>query len=302
MPCVCRDIRGVPVAFLRISFAALLMLALGACANFGAVKEFSQETEKLTLATGTELAFVSQHCAKVADARRVVEGVAVQGANCDKLQGAVGEMTLNTNVVLVTYAKTLHALADGSNFDYSANLTKTKASLAGLKDKSGASLIDKNVIDAPTAVADLLLKIATESQRREAVRRLVEQRPSLRVVATSLRTFFVVPCPRTSSYGLQLNEDDQGLKDLQASLSSLGRMEPIRAREWQDDVQARRKSIEKRVNGDVASRLGAAIDAWLNALDVFSEKAFEPDFKEWRDQFNALKEKTTAAATAVGSL
>lgn len=286
----------------RVWLAVLLTGALAGCANFAAVKEFGEQTERLTTLTGAELQFAAQNCDKVAQARRVVEGARIRSANCEKVQGAVGKLGRNTNEVLAAYAKTLKSLADGRNFDYSESLGKTKSSLAGLKDGAGAAAIDKGVVDAATAVADLLLKIGTESRRREAVQRLVDERPHLQKLAASIRSYFGSPAPDTSPYTLQMQEDDAGLNDVTQSLAALARVEPIRAREWQDDIGVRRENLAKRANGQAARQIVAAVDEWLASLDVFAVKAFRPDAKEWRDQLNVFRTKVTAARDAVAEI
>jgi hypothetical protein len=100
-------------------------------------------------------------------------------------------------------------------------------------------------------------------------------------------------------YQLQLQEDDNGLEDAVSSLKASSSREPIRTREWLDDIQARRQALKKRVDGSVGSQLGSAIDAWLDSLDSLSRKAFEPDWKEWQDQYEQLKSKVMAAKDAV---
>jgi len=286
--------------YVQRALLILLAVPLAACVNFGAVKGFSDETAKLTSATRDEFMFVAKDCADVARVRRIVEGVNTQGSNCEKLAGAVGELTSHTNDVLAVYGKKLGALADAKQFDYNADLQRTKAAFTGLKDREGVAALDPAVVNAGIAVADLLLKLATETQRKEAVEQLLAEKQRIQLLATYMKTFFAGG--RTEArpiYQLQLQEDDSGLEDAVSSLKALSSREPIRTREWLDDIQARREALKKRVDGSVGSQLGSAIDAWLHSLDTLSRKAFEPDWKEWKDQYEQLKSKVTAATDAV---
>lgn len=280
----------------------LLLVSLTGCANFAAVKGFSEETGKLTSATADEFRFVSTHCLEVAKVRWIVEGVDSKGGNCEKLAGAVGELTSNTNEVLVIYGQRLGALADAKQFDFGENLQKTKASFIGLKDREGKPKVDTAVVNAGIAITDLLLKLATETQRREAVGQLLAEKESIRVLAGFMKVFFVGDSSGTQPlYQLQLKEDDGSLKDVIDSLGALSSREPIRAREWTDDVKARRQLLKKRVDGSVGRHLGDAIDAWMASLDKLSSKAFEPDWKEWKEQYEALKSRVNEVKKAIDS-
>lgn len=280
----------------------LLPLLLGACANFGAVKEFAGETQKMTAAVGAEVSFVSNQCGRTLQMRKVVEGIDTEGAGCKKLKAATDELAKHTVTIIAAYGGKLAALADGTNFDYSAELGQTRTALLGLKNRDGSAVIDKDAAGAGVAIIDLLLKVATETQRRKAVERMVDEVPNLQKAAGYLRHFFAEPSPTGSLYGMVMSQNNQRLTDTQASLAAALPREPIRAREWLLEIENRREESKKRVSGEVPLAMAALLDEWTKALQTFRQNAFKPDAKEWQTQIKALSDKAQAAKDAIDKL
>lgn len=282
--------------------AVLLSLLLGGCANFSAVKQFGGETKTMAVAVGTEVSFASDQCARTLQMRRVVEGIDAEGQGCRQLKAATSELAKHTVIVIAAYGGKLETLADGTNFDYSAELGKTRTALIDLKNKDGSAAIDKNAVGAGIAIVDLLLKVATETQRRKAVERMVDEVENLQKAAGYLRHFFVEPTLATSPYGLVVRQNDGRLKDVQATLNAALPREPIRVREWQLDIENRRAESKNRVSGEVPGAMVALLDEWVKSLHAFKENAFKPNAKEWQSQIKALSDKVKTASDATDKL
>ena len=287
---------------LKRALLCAALLQLSACANFAAVKSFSDDTSKLASTAAAEIQFVAADCDQLAQARHVVEGVALDTAQCDKLKKSTTNLAGATTDVLTAYAQKLGAVANDKTFDYGPNLEKTKSALVSLKDRDGASVLDKNVAGSAIGVADVIFDVATQSQRSEAVRRLVAARADLVGIASYLKIFFVGGVAQgkrwPSPYRTQLAEDLAGLRDLSASIrSNLLAREPIRSREWLDEIQKRTKAIDLRLSG-AGKKIADSLDAWVAAFAVFQKKALEPTAPELIANLRTLRTKAIAAREA----
>ena len=88
--------------FVRITVLLLAVLHLTACVNFGAVREFSDETAKLTTSTAAEIKVATENCGKVANVRKIVENVDTSKSACNALTTATAELSKNTKDILIT--------------------------------------------------------------------------------------------------------------------------------------------------------------------------------------------------------
>jgi len=78
--------------------------------------------------------------------------------------------------------------------------------------------------------------------------------------------------------------------------------EPIRTMELSRASKTRVALLEKRgaaAQGNVASVMASAIDAWLSALDTFDDDALKPEPKALLGRLKEFRAKATAARNAV---
>lgn len=294
--------RGV----LHVLGCLLVALALGGCANFGAVSAFANQTTELTGAVRTEFQQIGNMCAEQAEMRMVITNAPSDAllGSC-KLQGdslvAFQEVTIDT---LELYAKTLLAMVDDSNFDLRPAIEATGQKLAGLKTRDGSSVVGAEKVGAITKVLALLADVIVQARREQGIRRLVEVSPDLTANAKIVRDFLVSRSGQ-SPY-------DRWLEIVQSMASSsagqvaaatpLARQEPIRSAELRRAI-ARTQPVIAARRGDAASavprQLVAALDDWIEAVPVFQREALRPDPKALLERIDGLRKKATDARQAV---
>ncbi|HZP87420.1 MAG TPA: hypothetical protein VFB54_11415 [Burkholderiales bacterium] len=292
--------------------AALLAVCLCACANYKAVGEFGKQTGELTHTVRQEFGQIDELCLKQAELQVVVSNDRDELAlkDCAAYRAAQGRLAEVTVDVLDGYAQALEALAEDQRFDFDQSLDNVAGKVQALKDRGGKPLVDAGEVTALSKVVQVLVDVAATRKRDAAVKRLVDETPSLKTTGNILRKYFadantssgVVKAPHTNIVAII---DDWATSN-QAALDgkALRAAEPIRSyelvRQMRDSktmLEARRGSAPDSVQG----KLVAAIDAWQTALQTFSEEALKPDPKELLDRLKDLRKKAKAARNAVAA-
>jgi hypothetical protein len=289
----------------------LLMSVLSGCANFKAASEFAKETNNITGTVRNEFTLLENLCAKQAELVIVVNNIQDDGPlnDCAHYKAAQGRLAGVTLDVLDNYAKALAGLADDKSFDISSNLEGVSGKLQGLKDRDGKALVNAREVGALSKVVQVLFEIATATRREAAVKRLVDETPNLTIIGNVLRSFFLdspdaPPGRAKAPYTNLIAIVSSSVASTEASLRgpALRNAEPIRTSELLRELQARKALLHQRV-GDapdrVAVKVTAAIDAWQQALEKFSEDALKPDPRDLYDRLKDLRAKTIAAKAAV---
>ncbi len=288
----------------------LLACLLGGCANFKAVSEFANETDKLTGTIGGEFAQLESLCTKQAELSIVINEDNDQPLkDCEQYKAAQGRLAGVTVDVLNSYAKALAGLADDRSFDLSSDIEGVAGKLQGLKDKDGNALVNASEVGALSKIVQVLFDIVTATKREAAVRRLVAETQNLAISGNILRSFFVEspdapPGRAKAPYTNLVAIMNSAMVSTEASLRSpaFRNAEPIRTAELRRELQTRKNFLNKRMGASpdrVPAKVAAAIDAWQEALKKFSEDALKPDPKDLFIRLKDLRAKAIAARDAI---
>jgi len=296
------------VARVLLSFAVVL---LGGCANFKAVSEFAQQTGKLTSTVQAEFQQVDALCREQAELTIAVGHVTTVAPeqDCDAAEQAQSQLASVTVDVLSAFAGALESLANDQSFDLTSDLDGVGGKLQALQDKNGTALVPQADVTALTKVVELIAYIATERKREEAVRRMVHEKDQLATTGRILRQYFVGgrsagDAPRASAYQnrILLIQDASNTTLALLDSKAFRQAEPIRTMELSRASKTRVALLEKRgaaAQGNVASVMASAIDAWLSALDTFDDDALKPEPKALLGRLKEFRAKATAARNAV---
>lgn len=291
-----------------------LLLLLAGCANFQAASEFATETTRLTATVRTEFRQLEDLCRRQAELGIVVDNSDEDGpgsplkacAAYKASQGRLAEVTVDT---LDAYAKALQAMADGKALDLAPEINKTSSRLAELKSNSGQTLLQARELGALTRLLNLLADAATRRQRDEAMRQLVSAVPDLQTNGRLLRSFFLpaadspaggLPPPYANLVRVWAASLDDHLRVLDDP--KFVTREPLRTKELRLAARPVSAMFAARRPGDakgVPAAVGAAIDAWLEALDSFSREALQSEASQLLGKLHTLREKALAARDAV---
>ncbi len=294
---------------LTLIFAALL----SGCADFKAVSVFATQTTKMTTAVKSEFTQLEALCTEQAGLVLIVNNITDDRPlnDCEQYKKAQGQLAAVTVDVLDGYAKALAGLADDKPFDLSSDIKGVGGKLQALKDSDGKALLSAKEAGALTKIADVLVDVLASAKREEAIRRMVDESPDLAITGNLLKSFFVrsPSAPDSAAktpYTNLVNLLSSSVTSTQIILSNdaMRKAEPIRTAELLREVRTRRQFLEKRdVNkaDAVPTRIAAAIDAWLGALEKFSTDALLRDPKELLEQLKDLRDKANAARDAVAS-
>jgi hypothetical protein len=289
----------------------LLTAALSGCANFRAVSEFAQQTSKVTGVVRAEFVQLDSLCKEQAELTIVVNNITDDQPlkTCQAYKATQGRLAVVTLDVLDDYAKALLALADDKAFDLTSDIDTVGSKVKALKDGAGNALVSSAEVTALTKIVEVLADIVTEAKREAAVKRLVQERTNLQTTGRILRSFFVADptappgrakAPYTNLVALSsdsLNSSERVLKSKPFQAA-----EPIRTVELLRGLQGRKAQLQARTGtaaGKVPVSIVAAIDAWLLALDEFSDTALKPDPKQFLDRIKQLRTKANAARDAL---
>ena len=297
----------------RLLLALAIFLCLGGCANFKVVSEFAQQTSAMTSVVRTEFKDLDALCREQAEATIVVEGRGDDKplTRCAAFKSAEGRLASVTIDVLDSYGNTLESLADDRNFDLSGDIDTLSGKVASLKDGSGAAFVSANEVTALSKVVQLIADVITERKREAAIKRMVGERESLATTGRILRSYFVrdpqaPPARSTPPYSNRAGLISDAFNATESMLTDekVRRQEPIRTAELLRAGRARREALARRNSaapGGVPAVVAAAIDAWLAALDRFTEDALKPDPKEFLDRLKELRTKLTDARNAIAA-
>ena len=289
----------------------LAVLALGGCANFKAVSEFAQQTTKVTSIVKTEFADLDLLCREQAELTIVVNNIADDGPlkTCASYKASQGRLASVTVDVLDNYGRALLALADNRNFDLSSNIDSLGGKVQALKDGAGNSLVSATEVAALTKVVQLIADIVTEAKREAAIKRMVQEKDSLATTGRILKSYFVQnpqapPARARPPYVNQAGLISDSFAGTERKLKSgaFQTAEPIRTVELLRASRGRQNVLAKRTASgpeSVPGSVAAAIDAWLLALDRFTDDALKPDPKEFLDRIKELRAKIAAARDAI---
>lgn len=295
---------------LRIALA-LLSVTLAGCANFRAVSEFAQQTSKVTGVVRAEFVQLDVLCKEQAELSIVINDIKDEQPlkTCQAYRATQGRLAVVTLDVLDGYAQALGALADKRNFDLSADIDTLGGQVQSLRDGAGNPVVSPAEVTALTKIVEVLADIVTEARREAAVKRLVQEKPDLVVTGRILRSFFVVDpsappgrakAPYTNLVGLAVDDLNSSERILRSKPFQAA--EPIRTVELLRGMRSRKAQLEMR-SGSSAEKVPvaivAAIDAWLHALDEFSDRALKPDPKEFIDRIKDVRSKANAARDAL---
>lgn len=279
---------------------------LSGCANYKAVSQFSSDTTAMTGVVRNEFVQLEVLCADQAELVIVVNNIADDRplAACEQYRRTQGRFAAITVDVLDGYAQGLGALADDKPFDLSADMKSVGGKVKALKDGTGSTVITASEADALVRISDLLVEALASARRDEAVHRMVQATPDLAILGNALKSFFVRP-PGASDgaakapYANFIGVVASSTASTQAILQSppMRKAEPIRTAELLRELRVRQLALGRRdanSSGSVPTRIGAAIDAWLSALDRFSTDALKPDSHEMRDRLATLRDAIRA--------
>ena len=296
--------------WLRNVVLIVVVAIVSGCANFHAVSAFGRETTTMTAVVKDELDRLDALCMRQAELAIVVSNLPTDGPldQCRRSRRAQGEFAALTVVVLDGYADKLMALGDDQPFDVSPEVRSVGARVRSLKDKSGDRVISTQEANALTGVAGVIANVLGASKRKDAVEEMQSVTPDLRVVGTSLRSFFVAPV----GAGTATKAPYANLVDvISASGSStqlvvdnprMRQAEPIRTAELSREMRARQKQLARRSatgSESIPGQVVAAIDAWLAALQEFSTDALKPDARGLVDRLKSLRDATRVAKGAI---
>jgi hypothetical protein len=278
------------------------------CANYRAVSEFADHTTSMTGVVKSEFSELETLCVQQAELVLVVNNIEDDKAlaQCEAYKRAQGGFASITVDVLDDYAEGLAALADVKPFDVSPSVKNAGVTIKGLRDGVGNALIGANEADAAARIANLLVEVFASYKRDQAIQRMVQATPDLAVMGRALKAFFVtqpnssMKAPYVNFVGVITGSTTSTQLILQSQ--SMRRAEPIRTAELLRALRVRQKLLEKRTAATadaVPMRIGAAIDAWLAALDQFAVDATKPDSRELIDRLNRLRNATRSAKDAV---
>jgi hypothetical protein len=292
--------------------AGLGLALLQGCANYQAASSFAAQTNSLTGTVKTEFAQLDALCTwqgelDIVTANRDDERPLDA---CRQYQAAQGRLADATVTVLEGYAQALAGLADDKPFDLSPDIHGLGQKLQGLKDKEGRALVSDREAGTLTKLADALLRIATERKRAEGIAEMARQVPDLRVTGQLLKSFFVASAdappgraqpPYRNFAAILQQRGDQSGKLLNGP--ALRAAEPIRTAELRRELAQRAALLKTRAEGgdpDVPRRIAEAIDAWLQALDVFEADALKTEPAALLERLKALRVKLQAVRQAAG--
>ena len=276
------------------------------CANYRAVSDFSHETTRMTGAVKGEFVALETLCTQQAELVLVVNNIPGDGplAQCERYQRAQGRFAAVTVDVLDAYADALDDLADRRAFDVSPEMRSLGSKVRALNDGAGNDLMPEGSANALTRVSDLIVQVMASRKRDDAVRHLVAATPDLTVMGNALKSFFVSTGASRPPYGNFVAVITSSTASTQQILQSqpMRKAEPIRTAELLRALRVRQKLLDRRSGtgaDSVPSRIGAAIDAWLQAVDQFSRDALDPDSREFADRLRTLRSATRVAQDAV---
>lgn len=295
----------------RLIIALGVLLGLGGCANFKAVSEFAQQTTNVTSVVRSEFTGLDAVCREQAEVTIIVNNVEDEGPlkTCAGHRASQGRLASVTIDVLDNYGRALRALADNTNFDLGSDIESLGAKVQSVKDSAGNSLVSATEVTALTKVVQLIASLVTEAKREAAVRRMVEEKENLAITGRILRSYFIkdpqAPPGRSKApYVNQVTLITESFVATDKKLKSdqFQRAEPIRTVELLRASRGRQAELARRTAqapDSVPASVASAIDAWLEALDKFSEDATKPDPKELRDRIKDLRVKVNAAREAI---
>lgn len=290
--------------------AAAYALLLAGCANFGAVSEFAHETSKVSHTVRSELAQLDTLCRDQAELTIVVAGLPDDSPlqACDNYKASQGRLAAVTLDVLDDYVRALAALADDKPFELTTDVNAVGKRVAAVQGKGGVPVVSRSDSMALTQIAQALAEIATERARDRAVRRLAAEVPNLAQAGCTLRALFVpgasAPAGRaTAPYAniVALTRDAFDTTQKQLRQARFRQAEPLRTAELLRAMRARDAQLVRRTGSGpeaVPVMIAAAIDAWLDTLDVFSSEALQPERGKLMRRIRALRSKTEAARDA----
>lgn len=289
----------------KLLTAAMLVAGLSACANYRAAGEFGARTEEMTGVVRQEVAQVDALCAGQAELNVVLSNDASEAAlkDCAAYSAAQSRFASVTIDVLDNYAQALKAIADGKRFDLDPDLNNLSAKVGGLKDAAGKPLVGGPEVAALSQVVKVLADLVTTRKRDQAVRRLVDETPSLKATGDILRRYFEGPAaPYRNIVGMI--GDTAKTNETLLKQDKIRQAEPIRTVELLRATRGERAMIAAR-NSDapdgVRAKVVAAIDAWQVALQSFSKRALDTDYKELGDRLKDLRKAVKSAHSAIGS-
>lgn len=306
----------------RARTGARLLLAgafalLSGCANYQAASTFAAQTGALTSVVRTEMTQLDALCTWQGELEIVTANRNDEAPldTCRQYQAAQGRLADATLAVLDGYATALAGVADDRAFDLAPDLEGIGAKVQGLTDRNGQPLVSAQEVGALTKLAELLVHIATEKRRQQAVEEMVRQVPNLRTSGQLLKSYFVASgeVPRGRAQPpyrnfAELLKQRHGQSLMLLNGPALRAAEPIRTAELRRDLRRQEPLLAARA-GSAGSAGGAdpavprsiadALDAWQQALDSFASDALKPAPKDLLDRLKVLRTKAQAARQAV---
>jgi hypothetical protein len=299
---------------IRSCSALVTLLAIGGCANFQAVSDFAQGTTQMTGVIQSEFDQLGAICNEQAELTIVVNDIKDEGPAkaCQSYSDAQGRLAAVTLQVLNDYAGALAGLANNTTFDVGSDIDTLGGQIQGLHDASGRSLVNSAEVGALTKLVSIVADVATQTQRKAAVERLLSEKEDLRTSGGILRSYFVrdpsappgrAEAPYTNL--VALTADSLRFSTSTLASAQFRAAEPLRSTELLRASSARRTQLEARqvsTAGSVPAKMASAIDAWLASLDTFERDAFRPDSKQLIDQLKDIRTKVRDAKAALSTL
>ena len=296
---------------IRSWLACAVLAALTGCANYHEVGEFAGQTSAMTGVVRSEFVELDALCRQQAETVIVVNDIGDDRAlaQCDRYRRSQSRFAALTIDVLDAYAAGLSSLADDKPFDLTPDIKTVGGKVRALKDASGDALVTSAEATAVTRIADLLVTVFAAQKRDDAVRTMIAAAPDLETMGRTLKAFFVGPSTPPGARPPYVNFVaiiSSSTTSTQMALDSqpMRKAEPIRTAELSRELKVRQKLLDQRSSNTpeaVPTRIAAAIDAWLAAVDRFEVDGLKFDGRELADRLKTLRNATRTAKAAVAT-
>jgi len=292
--------------------AVLLAAVLSGCANFRTAADFGHETRQVAAAVTAELGELHRLCVQGAALKVAVDDIADDAPRhplkrCESHRKSYGAFAAATAGTLDAYGKALLGLAEDRSFDLSEDVGAASVKLGALTAPDGSALVSDRQHAVITKVLTLIADVWARRQREEGIRRLVEVKPELEENALAMRSFFAAPAnsspARQPPYDQIVGIATDQFERLEASLKdpAFRKREPIRTRELLTEIRPLGQALRQRAadTAGVQTKVVAAIDAWLAALNAFEREALKPDAKATYEALKEVRQKVVALREAL---
>ncbi len=278
-----------------------LAALLGACANLGPVRTFADETKKMAAAFTPMLAGSRASCTEKYLWKKMLTGtqfdpsVAEQEASalCAPID-ADNQLIASLNALLEQYADTLAALADDKLPSYAGELEGLKTSLGNLKKPgSDETLIPPARVEAVSALAEFLSRIAAQRMQKSAIRELIGHQEAFNTVTGALRDY------ANLNYMAWLKNQKDEIGQLKESLRRSEQKEMLAARYLKTLLLAEERKLAERAQ--MVAAFNTSVTELQKANGELRAKFDQMDDKELLRQLVVLSKEVAQLRKQVGA-